>query len=269
MDTPPWLCRCELSVRAQPAGPARRAVPGIVHPPSLLLLGPKCLYTRQISQSFIRAEEEDRCLTPSPTDPMDRLCCIPGRSRKRSQACHQPLGWHGWDTVPLFAPSSITLIKQQSPQVPICICCGYKADWAVRSFSFPEICTEIPIPIQRSRSNCLGYFHFAVLRSKLTERHAESQQLQKGKEALNHSLSAERKRGCTVKSNFADPKGKCRIPRALFGKTKAKTNIYFCHIWHRGSCKETTWHLMLKYRVGHLSLFSLQMSSPHCWAPKG
>lgn len=76
MDTPPWLHRCELSVQAQPASQDKRAVPGMVPHTSLSSLVPKHLYTRQILQSSIQAEEEDRCLTPKVTQTLGTGCAV-------------------------------------------------------------------------------------------------------------------------------------------------------------------------------------------------
>ena len=128
MDTPPWLHRCELSVWAQPASQDKRAVPSIVPRTSVLSLVPKHLYTRQISQSFMQPEEEDRCLTPEVMQTLWIGCAVfHAGQENRARPAVRLLGDTAATLYP-SVPSSITLIKQQRPHVPVFTCCGYTAD---------------------------------------------------------------------------------------------------------------------------------------------
>lgn len=69
----------------------KTGVLGIVPCTSLPSFVAKRLDTRQITQLYPGRGKEQMSHTKNHTDPMDRLCCVPGRSSKCSQAYHQPL----------------------------------------------------------------------------------------------------------------------------------------------------------------------------------
>lgn len=83
------LHRCKFSVQAQ-LGENRCAWYCTLYF-SALVCAKTSGHKADLTQLYPGRGKEQMSHTKNHTDPMDRLCCVPGRSSKCSQACHQPL----------------------------------------------------------------------------------------------------------------------------------------------------------------------------------
>lgn len=115
METPPWLCRCELCVQA-----GIKELAPLLSLSSPLSLVPQPLCTAWISQSSVQAGGEGRCLMPKP--PTAGLGCAvpPGRAKTRGQSVQVPRQGH-------FC-AFLHNLGRTGPRVPACGCCGGKAE---------------------------------------------------------------------------------------------------------------------------------------------
>lgn len=109
METPPWLCRCELCVQA-----GIKELAPLLSLSSPLSLVPQPLCTAWISQSSVQAGGEGRCLMPKP--PTAGLGCAvpPGRAKTRGQSVQVPRQGHS-------VPSSITWVEQGPKYLPVVV----------------------------------------------------------------------------------------------------------------------------------------------------
>lgn len=203
-ETPPRLHRCEFAVEALLA---RMREPSLTAcPVSLPSLVPNCNLTK-----LCPAGEETRCLTPKGSQTLWPGCAYSRQVKKREPGLPSASGVTQPRHCTSLCPPQQPRLKDRAPRYLSVFAVATKQTEHSAPSPFLTSALRFTSPFGGATPTVWAMYTFAALRPKFAERCAGGQQLQEGREELTHSISAESNRGCTIKSNFAAPKRKCRV----------------------------------------------------------